>query len=124
MMMVPTASYEGGMMRSLVLALMFGLISPSTMMALAWTSAPRIIHGHFSRRVENSVIPRWTSLVYWNVSPALYSAANNEDSKDIVDDVTFDTEEEKREAVGNLVADDEWDGLTMELADLVRKSCT
>ena len=32
----------------------------------------------------------------------------------------FASEEEKNEAVGNLVADDEWMGLTMELSELVR----
>jgi hypothetical protein len=36
--------------------------------------------------------------------------------------IVFATPEEKNEAVGNLVADDEWGGLTMELADLVRLS--
>lgn len=32
------------------------------------------------------------------------------------------TKEEKEEAVGNLVADDEWNGLTLELSELVRLS--
>eukprot|EP00977_Amphora_coffeiformis_P027588 scaffold34622_cov162-Amphora_coffeaeformis.AAC.6 len=41
-----------------------------------------------------------------------------------VGDLTFDSEEQKKEVVGNLVADDEWEGLTLELTDLVRKSCT
>lgn len=40
------------------------------------------------------------------------------------DDFSFESEEQKKQVVGNLVADDEWDGLTMELTDLVRKSCT
>lgn len=39
-------------------------------------------------------------------------------------DIEFESEEQKKTLIGNLVADDEWDGLTMELADLVRKSCT
>uniref|UniRef100_A0A7S3P3U5 Uncharacterized protein n=2 Tax=Amphora coffeiformis TaxID=265554 RepID=A0A7S3P3U5_9STRA len=39
-----------------------------------------------------------------------------------VGDLTFDSEEQKKEVVGNLVADDEWEGLTLELTDLVRKS--
>jgi hypothetical protein len=34
----------------------------------------------------------------------------------------FASEEEKKEAVGNLVADDEWMGLTMELTELIRLS--
>jgi hypothetical protein len=34
----------------------------------------------------------------------------------------FASEEEKKEAVGNLVADDEWAGVTMELSELVRKA--
>jgi hypothetical protein len=36
--------------------------------------------------------------------------------------IVFASEDEKKAAVGNLVADDEWGGLTMELADLVRVS--
>lgn len=34
--------------------------------------------------------------------------------------IEFESEEQKKEAVGNLVADDEWNGLTMELSELVR----
>lgn len=41
-----------------------------------------------------------------------------------LEDIKFESEEQKKQVVGNLVADDEWDGLTMELTDLVRKSCT
>ena len=37
-----------------------------------------------------------------------------------VDDVKLESEEEKKEAVGNLVADDEWNGLSMELSEIVR----
>ena len=36
--------------------------------------------------------------------------------------IDFASEEEKKEAVGNLVADDEWMGLTMELTELIRLS--
>ena len=36
------------------------------------------------------------------------------------DTIEFSSEEEKKEAVGNLVADDEWMGLSMELSELVR----
>lgn len=69
------------------------------------------------------------SPVYRKASPLYSGSTNDEDSientnDEDIDQVTFETEEDKREAVGNLVADDEWDGLTMELADLVRKSCT
>lgn len=32
------------------------------------------------------------------------------------------TQEEKEEVVGNLVADDEWNGLTLELSELIRMS--
>ena len=39
-------------------------------------------------------------------------------------ELTFESEEQKKQVVGNLVADDEWEGLTLELTDLVRKSCT
>lgn len=34
--------------------------------------------------------------------------------------VSFESEDDKKEAVGNLVADDEWMGLSMELGELVR----
>jgi len=34
--------------------------------------------------------------------------------------VQFESEEQKKEAVGNLVADDEWAGISMELAEIVR----
>ena len=47
-----------------------------------------------------------------------------EKSATVGDDLKFESEEQKKQVVGNLVADDEWDGLTMELTDLVRKSCT
>jgi hypothetical protein len=36
--------------------------------------------------------------------------------------IEFASEEAKKEAVGNLVADDEWMGLTMELTELIRLS--
>lgn len=51
-----------------------------------------------------------------------------EEKKDVVVIETLDsppenmTEEEKKEVVGNLLAEDEWNGLTMELAELVRLS--
>lgn len=35
-------------------------------------------------------------------------------------DIDSLSEEQKKEAVGNLVADDEWQGITMELTELVR----
>eukprot|EP00980_Cylindrotheca_fusiformis_P010827 scaffold2447_cov110-Cylindrotheca_fusiformis.AAC.9 len=38
----------------------------------------------------------------------------------VVDDIQNWTPEEKKKAVGNLVADDEWEGLGMELTELVR----
>lgn len=34
--------------------------------------------------------------------------------------IEFSSDEEKKEAVGNLVADDEWLGLSLELSELVR----
>lgn len=36
------------------------------------------------------------------------------------DQITFESEAKKKEAVGNLVADDEWMGLSMELSEIVR----
>jgi hypothetical protein len=49
------------------------------------------------------------------------------DSETVVDDsqfsvIPFETEEEQAVAVGNLVADDEWAGLSMELSDIIRKA--
>jgi hypothetical protein len=46
------------------------------------------------------------------------------DDTELVDAELFEfaSEEEKKEAVGNLVADDEWMGLTMELTELIRIS--
>jgi len=38
------------------------------------------------------------------------------------DKIEFASEEEKKEAVGNLVADDEWQGLSMELSEIIRVS--
>ena len=34
--------------------------------------------------------------------------------------LSFESDDDKKEAVGNLVADDEWMGLSMELGELVR----
>lgn len=50
------------------------------------------------------------------------AGANNEavDDKLPEDYIQFSSEEEKKKAVGNLVADDEWAGLSMELAEVVR----
>jgi hypothetical protein len=39
---------------------------------------------------------------------------------DAANAIEFKSEEEKKEAVGNLVADDEWAGLSMELSEVVR----
>lgn len=40
----------------------------------------------------------------------------------VVEEPEFASEEDKMEAVGNLVEDDEWLGLTMELTELIRLS--
>lgn len=47
--------------------------------------------------------------------------APSDDNTQIID-ITFKTEEEKTAAVGNLVADDEWAGLTMELSEIIRRA--
>ena len=53
----------------------------------------------------------------------LYLSDEPKENATPVDEFPEDfTEEEKVKAVGNLVADDEWSGLTMELAELVRLS--
>mmetsp|Transcript_13760 Transcript_13760/g.17955 ORF Transcript_13760/g.17955 Transcript_13760/m.17955 type:complete len:285 (+) Transcript_13760:148-1002(+) len=52
--------------------------------------------------------------------PALFLA--DEPTSDAELGVEFDSEEQKKEAVGNLIANDEWTGLTMELSEIVRAS--
>jgi hypothetical protein len=57
---------------------------------------------------------------------AIYSSSSSsDDDKDVIIDVTGTvaepiTKEEKDSAVGNLVVNDEWEGLTMELSDLIQ----
>lgn len=48
------------------------------------------------------------------------SVANVYLNAETVDDIQFASEDEKKKAVGNLVADDEWNGLAMELSEVVR----
>ena len=54
----------------------------------------------------------------------LHMAGGDADDDAIVDaeivNMKFETEEEKKEAVGNLVQDDEWNGLGMELSETIR----
>jgi uncharacterized protein YdeI (BOF family) len=59
-----------------------------------------------------------------DAEPVPAETESNESDAPLVDTemVEFSTEEEKKEAVGNLVADDEWMGLTMELSELIRVS--
>jgi len=61
-----------------------------------------------------------TVAVYSSPSPS-----DDDDDKDAIIDVTGTvaepiTKEEKDSAVGNLVVNDEWEGLTMELSDLIQ----
>lgn len=56
---------------------------------------------------------RSTSLVIMFAEP---SAGKDTD----INSIKFESEEEKKEAVGNLVADDEWMGLGMELSEVIR----
>lgn len=51
---------------------------------------------------------------------ALLSTEEPEEAKDVLDSIEFESEEQKKEAVGNLVADDEWNGLSMELTEVIR----
>lgn len=70
------------------------------------------------------------SFVVWNPAPRWQFQATAEDdtedapSGNLVSEATIIDAEitEKREAVGNLVADDEWAGVTMELSQLIKKS--
>ena len=43
-------------------------------------------------------------------------------SEDAFDEIKFSSEEEKRKVVGNLVEDDEWNGLGMELSEAICKA--
>lgn len=54
----------------------------------------------------------------YNVAPLQQSAEENQESNN--EDVAIELTAEEKEAVGNLVADEEWAGLSMELADVVR----
>jgi len=49
----------------------------------------------------------------------LKSTPDNNDSETNIDEI-ISSKEEKEEAVGNLIADDEWMGLTMEITEMVR----
>ena len=53
------------------------------------------------------------------VSP-LYLSSEKSDSEIVEAEFESLSDEEKKEAVGNLVADDEWNGLSMELSEIVR----
>lgn len=48
------------------------------------------------------------------------SKDGDDDSKEAEPQLESMTQEEKEEVVGNLVADDEWNGLALELSELVR----
>jgi len=62
-----------------------------------------------------------TSHSRYNVSPLQESAeGNQEKNTEEVEEVAIELTAEEKEAVGNLVADEEWAGLSMELADVVR----
>ena len=65
-----------------------------------------------------------TTMLHMTEQKEQQSANSSDKDSAVVDDFTFESEEQKKQVVGNLVADDEWDGLTLELTDLVRKSCT
>lgn len=47
-------------------------------------------------------------------------SSNNNSESTVPSEPPLQTEEEKAEAVGNLVENDEWMGLTLELSELVR----
>ena len=53
-------------------------------------------------------------------SRVLFAEGSDEPVDVDVDKIEFESEEAKKEAVGNLVADDEWAGLSMELSEVVR----
>ena len=84
--------------------------------ATAWTTH-RVSRLAQQRRPAGVTAPRFLT------TDVPESSSNSEELVD-VDELRFESEEHKKKAVGNLVADDEWEGLTLELTDLVRKSCT
>lgn len=53
-------------------------------------------------------------------STSLLSLSEEEQEQELNDNFNQLTDKEKKKAVGNLVADDEWTGLSMELSELVR----
>eukprot|EP00986_Skeletonema_menzelii_P002524 scaffold682_cov113-Skeletonema_menzelii.AAC.3 len=54
----------------------------------------------------------------YNVAPLRQSAEENQESNN--EEVPIELTAEEKKAIGNLVADEEWAGLSMELADVVR----
>lgn len=70
------------------------------------------------------VRPRFTSpTCRWNAPPKSETEKAESNEDDIMNTTSKVQEEEEVPAVGNLVADEEWEGLTLELTELVRKSC-
>ena len=67
----------------------------------AFTTAPRVSRTLPNQRFAGTTVPRAPLVVY---------SAEGEPQ----------TEEEKKEAVGNLVENDEWEGLTMELSEVIK----
>ena len=77
----------------------------------------------------NVVVVRAPSLsTYTNVAPerevALHMSGGDNDDDIVVDadivNMQFTSDDEKKQAVGNLVQDDEWNGLGMELSETIR----
>jgi len=61
--------------------------------------------------------------VFASSTSALYAESAAEKEEQIVSDlnqIQFASDEEKKQAVGNLVEDDEWMGLGMELSEVIR----
>ena len=67
-----------------------------------------------------SVLPPSTRASICTFSTATKLTLSEDEKKELNESFNQLSEEEKKEAVGNLVADDEWNGLTMELSELVR----
>ena len=87
--------------------------------AWAWLSAP--LPGHAPRAsVFGRSTTTTTTTTMFESSSDDSTNDKEDDTDDIVDAVVFESEAEKKQAVGNLVADDEWAGISMELAEVVR----
>lgn len=75
-------------------------------------------HDQQLKRQQANQVPRTTLIRLFQSTED--ETEPSEAASSVLQDVDALTPEEKKEVVGNLVADDEWEGLGMELTELVR----